>query len=502
MVFIMNAVKELSDYFSEIMHLNYIQSLLGWDQQVNMMGYKSVAGKVEQIAIIHQLIHKRLTSEKLKKLIIEAEKVKNLSDTDSAIIRESKRAYEQEIKLPEELVIEIAKTTTSAQQVWQEARQKNDFKLFQPLLEKNIELQIEKAKKLETHPDLYSTLIDLFEPSATYEWINSVFKPIKSKLKDFVKKLDTSPNKPNDAIFKKHYEPDKQFELSRKIIEKLHFDLDRGRQDRSTHPFTTSLAALDTRITTRTTEPFPDCITSTIHECGHALYEMGIKEELHDTILGQGTSMAIHESQSRMWENFIGRSKEFWTYWYPTFQEYFPENLKNYPLNEFHRAINIVEPSFIRVNADEVSYGLHIILRFELEKGLIDGKIQANELPGLWNSKFEELLGIIPPDDTKGVLQDVHWSSGYFGYFPTYFLGNLYAGQIYSYALKQNPNFPQDYEKGEFFGLLSYLRENIHQYGSIYRANDLIKRVTGEALNPEYFLKYIEQKYYPIYKIS
>jgi carboxypeptidase Taq len=202
-----------------------------------------------------------------------------------------------------------------------------------------------------------------------------------------------------------------------------------------------------------------------------------------------------------MWENFIGRSKEFWTYWYPTFQEYFPENLKNYSVEEFHRSINIVKPSFIRVNADEVSYGLHIILRFEIEKGLIDGDIQSNELPELWNSKFEELLGIVPPDDTNGVLQDVHWSGGSIGYFPTYLLGNLYAAQIYNSALKKNPTLLEDFKKGNFSTLLTYLRENIHQYGSIYRANDLIKRVTGETLNPDYFMNYIKQKYYPIYGI-
>ncbi|MFW9896654.1 MAG: carboxypeptidase M32, partial [Candidatus Thorarchaeota archaeon] len=264
---------------------------------------------------------------------------------------------------------------------------------------------------------------------------------------------------------------------------------------------TTSLAALDVRITTRTTEPFPDCITSSIHEYGHAIYEMGIKKELHDTILCSGTSMGIHESQSRMWENVVGRSKEFWMYWYPTFLEYFPENLKGVPMEEFHRAINIVEPSFIRVNADEVTYGLHIIMRFEIEKDLIEGKIQIRELPEIWNTKFEELLGIVPPNAAQGVLQDVHWSMGSIGYFPSYFLGNLYGAQIYAKALDKMPNLPDDYKKGEFSNLLNFLREKIHQYGAIYRANDLINRVTGENLNSDYFLKYIEKKFTPIYRL-
>ena len=496
----MSVIKELREYFTEIMRLNYIQALLGWDQEVNMMGYKSVKGRSEQRALITQLIHKRVTSEKTGKLIIEAGKLKDLNDIDAAMLREAKREYDLETKLPEELVIEITKTTALAQQAWQKARQEKDFKLFVPLLEKQVELQKEKAKKLETHPDLYSTLIDLYEPGVTYDWIAKVFNPIKPKLIDIVKKLNSSSDKPDDSILKKPYDIDKQFKLSFEIIKKFNFDLGYGRQDRSTHPFTTSLAPLDVRITTRTREDYlNECIFGTIHECGHALYEMGIKEELHETILCTGTSMGIHESQSRTLENYIGRSKEFWTYWYPSFQKYFPEILKNYPMEEFYRAINIVQPSFIRVNADEVTYGLHIILRFELEKDIIDGKVQVNELPEIWNSRFEELLGIVPPDDAEGVLQDIHWSHGYFGYFPTYFLGTLYGAQIYKNALKKNPSLPEEYKKGEFSNIMNYLKEKIHQHGAIYRANDLIKRVTGEDLNPDYFFKYVEEKFYPIY---
>lgn len=496
----MSAIKELREYFAEIMRLNYVEALLNWDQEVNMMGYKELNGRSKQVSLIEKLIHQRVTSDKVGRLIKKAEKL-DLNEIESAMLREITREYNLATKLPEELVTEIAETSILAAKEWREARAKSDFSIFQKLLEKTVELQKEKAEKLGTHPDLYSTLIDLYEPGATYDWIANIFNPIKPKLIDIVKKLNSSPDKPDDSVFKKSFDEDKQFELSREVIKKLNFDFGYGRQDKVTHPFTTSLASLDVRITTRTTEPFPDCITSTIHEYGHAIYEMGIKKELHDTILCNGTSMGIHESQSRMWENFVGRSKEFWMYWYPTFQKYFPENLKNYPLEEFHRAINIVQPSFIRVNADEVTYGLHIILRFEIEKDLIEGKIQVNELPGIWNSRFEELLGIVPPNDAKGVLQDVHWSMGSIGYFPTYFLGNLYAAQIYNSALKANPNLPEDYKKGEFSNLLNYLREEIHQYGSIYRAEKLIQLVTGEALNPDYFLKYIEKKFKPIYRL-
>ena len=355
---------------------------------------------------------------------------------------------------------------------------------------------------METYPDPYSTLIDLFEPGATFKWISDIFKKIKPKLSDFVKKLDLSQNKPNQDILRKKYDEKKQFDLSIELVKKLNFDFNFGRQDLSTHPFTTSLSSVDTRITTRTSENFlNECIFGTIHETGHALYDMGFMKEIHDTILADGCSMGIHESQSRMWENIVGRSREFWKYWYPTFQKYFPENLSNYPIDEFYRAVNVIKPSFIRVNADEVTYGLHIILRFEIERDLIEGKLEVNELPEVWDAKFEDLLGITPSDDAEGCLQDIHWGWGLIGYFPTYFLGSLYASQIYADALSKHPDLPENYEKGEFMPLLTYLRENIHQYGAIYRANELIKRITGEDLNPDYFFKYIEEKFNPIYDL-
>ncbi|MFX0043047.1 MAG: carboxypeptidase M32 [Candidatus Hodarchaeota archaeon] len=498
----MNALEELKEIFTEIKRLSYIRSVLSWDREVNMRNYASLEGRSKQMSLIEKLIHKRITSEKVGKLIKEAEKLSNLNEIESAMLREITREYSLETKLPEKLVMEIVETGTLASKAWQEARSKSDFSLFEKMLEKTYELHKEKAIKLGTHSDIYSTLIDLYEPGATYDWIANIFDPIRPRLIEFVKKLDSSSDKPDDSILKKKYDPNKQFELSFEIIKKLNFDLGYGRQDKSTHPFTTSLAPLDIRITTRTKEDnLKECIFGTIHECGHGLYDMGFKKEIYDTILCDGSSMGIHESQSRMWENFVGRSKEFWIYWYPSFQKYFPEILKDYPLEDFYRAVNTVKPSFIRVNADEVTYGLHIILRFELERELIDGKITVSELPEAWNSKFEELLGIIPPNDAQGVLQDVHWSWGDFGYFPTYFLGNLYGAQIYSDALKKMPYLTEDYKKGEFSNLLNYLRENVHQHGSIYRASDLIKRITGEALNQNYFMDYLKKKYYPIYNL-
>jgi carboxypeptidase Taq len=493
-------MKDLWDHFNEIMKMYYIGALLGWDQQVSMPK-GSVKGRAEQLAFMQKLIHARIKSERTGKLIKNAEKLDGLNEIDLAMIREAKREYKQATKIPDELVVEIARTASLGHVEWEKAREKSDFSIFQPYLEKIIKLRIEFAEKLDTGPTLYSTLIDLFEPGATYNWILKVFNDMKPRLVKIVKKLNAVSDKPTQSILKKNYDPEKQWQISLDIIKKLNFDFNTGRQDKATHPFTTSLSSIDTRITTRIREDYlPDCLFSTIHECGHALYQMGFKEEIHETLLAEGCSSGIHESQSRMWENIVGRSREFWTYWYPIFQKTFPENLRDYPMEEFYRSINVVEPSFIRVDADEVTYGLHIILRFELEKMIIEDNLQASELPALWNEKMEGLLGIVPPNDREGVLQDIHWTSG-FGYFPSYALGNLYAAQIYNSALKKNPSLHDDYKRGEFTNLLNYLKENVHQYGKIYESPDLIKKITGEDLNPDYFIKYVEEKYYPIYGI-
>jgi carboxypeptidase Taq len=374
--------------------------------------------------------------------------------------------------------------------------------MFQPLLDKMIKLQIKKAEKLDTYPSRYSNLIDQYEPGASYEGVSKIFTSLKTKLIRIIDKINSSGIKPDQSILERRYDKEKQWAFSLEVLKKMNFDFNTGRQDKSAHPFTSSVSSNDTRITTRVLENFlPTCLFSTIHECGHTLYEMGFMEEIRDTILADGSSFGFHESQSRLWENIVGRSREFWTYWYPILQKYFPENLKEYPQDEFYKSINCVQPSLIRVEADEVTYGLHIILRFELEKEIIENNLSTTELPSLWNDKMEKLLGITPPDDASGVLQDIHWSSGDFGYFPTYTLGNLYASQIYASAIKKLPFLSEDFEKGDYSNLLAFLRKNVHQYGKIYRPLDLLKKITGEDLNPDYFVNYLEKKFYFVYGI-
>jgi carboxypeptidase Taq len=494
----MSAIKELWIYLNEIKGLKYIEELLEWDLNVNMPK-GSIEGRAEQRELIRSLIHRKLKSNHVGELIKNAEMSNSLTQIDLALIREAKREHDQAKKIPEQLIGEIAKTGALGYIEWEKARLKSDFSRFKPYLEKMVALRTQFAEHLNTGPTLYSSLIDLFEPGATYEWIAKIFNNMKSKLVKIINKLANCSESPNQSILRKFYNADKQWQFSFEIIKKMNFDFNIGRQDKSTHPFTASVSSIDTRITTRIWENFlPACIFGSIHECGHALYDMGFDAQIKGTYLADGCSMGMHESQSRLWENIVGRSREFWVYWYPILQKFFTENLKDYSLDDFYRSINVVKPSFIRVEADEVTYGLHIILRFELEKMMIEDNLQIHELPEIWNSKFEELFGIVPPSDKEGVLQDPHWIGGY-GYFPTYALGNLYGAQIYNKTLKDLPNLPYEYEKGEFSNLLLYLKENIYQYGKIYRASELLKKFTGEDLNSDYFIKYIEDKFYPIY---
>ncbi len=495
----MNKIEELKEHFREIMRLKYIFNVLDYDQQV-FMPKGSVKGRAEQRALIQGLIHDKIISKKTLDLINSVEKETNLNLIDSAILREAKREYEQAIKLPNELVTKIAKTASLGHQAWEKAREKNDYKLFEPILKQIIDLQIEKAEKLATHPSRYSTMIDLYEPGATFEWIDGIFKNLKNHLIRILKKLENSSYKPDNSILKRQYDKERQWEFSLELVKDLNFNFDIGRQDISAHPFTSSLAFKDVRITTRIWENFlPACILGAIHECGHALYEMNLMEEINSTNLASGTSMGIHEAMSRMYENILGRSKEFWNKWYHRLQTYFPENLNNYPEEEFYRALNTVKPSFIRVEADEVTYGLHIILRFEIEKMILENNLPVNELPSVWNEKMTELLGITPPNDALGVLQDVHWSEGFFGYFPSYSLGNLYASQIYSHAKNRITALSDQIQEGNYQPLFSYLKENVFQYGKIYRPRDLLIKITKEDLDPLYFIKYLEDKFLPIY---
>ena len=499
----MTELKELRDYFSKIQRLGYVRNLLTWDQRV-CMPEGANKGRAELISYISKLRHQKLSSDKAKKLIKRAEGNDNLNLIDSAMLREAKKEHKKAVKVPPDLIEEIAKTATLGHKAWEKARAKNQFSIFQPYLSEIINLQKQYADYLDLYPNRYDNLLDEYEPGATSEWLTSLFDRLKSELKKILDKLMTSGEKPTQSVLTKQYSPEKQWDFSREIIRQLNFDFSNGRLDKSVHPFTISIGSSDVRITNRIMKNFlPSCIFGGIHECGHALYEMGFMDEIESTFLANPCSMGIHESQSRLWENMIGRSKEFWQdVWYPKLKQYFPKRLNNYPAHEFYRSINTVKPSLIRVEADELTYSLHIILRFELEKQIFRDKIKPGELPQLWNEKMEELLLLTPKNDAEGVLQDVHWSGGAFGYFPSYALGNLYAAQIYDTAVGEINELSNSLSHGNYKPLLNYLRENIHQYGRIYPPRELIQKITGEKLKPKYFLEYLKNKFFSIYRIG
>ena len=352
----------------------------------------------------------------------------------------------------------------------------------------------------ENHP--YDALIDLYEPKTTVKELDVLFKDVRNQLVDFVKEIANSPQH-EDILMKQYYPKEKQLAYTESILTNMGYDFEAGRQDISTHPFSTSFSSQDSRVTTRVNEnDLSEILWSSIHEGGHALYEQGLKIENYGLPEGTYLSLGIHESQSRLWENNVGRSLAFWNNQFPKLQETFPENLTNYSVKDFYNAMNIVKSSLIRTNADELTYHFHVLIRYEIEKELIAGAIEVNDLPSIWNAKYKEYLNIEVPSDTKGVLQDIHWSHGSFGYFPTYSLGSFYAAQFFHKAAQEIPDLENKIEKGNFSELLTWLRTNIHQHGRIYSANELCEKVTGEKLNFSYFMNYAKKKYTSIYQLS
>lgn len=350
--------------------------------------------------------------------------------------------------------------------------------------------------------DRYNDLLEDYEPGMTTEVLDQIFAYIKEKTIPLLRQIMAAKSGPHAEVVKRNYPIQGQRELCLKVLEAMGYDFNKGRLDVSTHPFTIKINSGDIRITTRYEENFLNSgLFSTIHEGGHGLYEQNIDEALLDTSLSEAASTGIHESQSRFWENILGRSKGFWNYFGPIVQNTFPQSLKNTTVEELYRAVNKIEPSFIRVEADEVTYNLHIILRYELERDLIDGVITVADLPRLWKEKMEAYLGITPPNDREGVLQDIHWADGMFGYFPTYSLGNVYAAQFTKKLKADLPNYDELVESGNFKPILAWLKENIHRHGALLEPSELVKKVTGEEINPQYFVEYIEAKYKGIYEI-
>ncbi|MBN1798320.1 MAG: carboxypeptidase M32 [Spirochaetales bacterium] len=490
----------------EIVLLAHTGALLGWDQET-YMPVKALQERSEQIALLQGMIHSKMTDPRCGELLnnlgaTAATAMGNagLAELDRAFIRELFRRYNRAVKIPQSLVVEMAKTTSIAQGVWINARKDSDFKLFQPHLEKIITLLKQVADCLGYKDSVYDPLLDEYEPWMTTKEVEQVFSSLKEPLVRLVQQIVASKQKPDETVLAAVFPEHKQLEFNLLVLKAMNFEFERGRLDVSAHPFTTTLGADDIRLTTRYNERFfPTALFGTIHECGHGLYELGFGQELKGTLLGNAASLGIHESQSRLWENMVGRSLAFWKGFFPQLKQFFPDTLKNVEYEQFYRAINAVKPSLVRVEADEVTYNLHIILRFELEKKLISGELKVQDLPQAWDQESKNLLGIEPDNHAQGCLQDIHWSMGAFGYFPTYTLGNLYAAQFFETLCKEQPELEQELEQGNLKPVRTWLLENIHSHGAVYPAGELCRRVTGEKLNPRFFIEYLQKKFGTLY---
>ena len=494
-------LNQLKTILFEVADLNAASAVLGWDQQTYMPS-GSAEGRGEQLATLGQIAHIKFTSDEVGRLLDELEpQTRQLEpDSDDArLIKVTRREYDKNTKVPTEWVAEFARVTTVGQQVWQEARVENNFAKFQPYLEKIIDLRRRYAAIFAPYDHVYDPLLDDFEPGMKTAEVKEIFGKLRPQQVELIKAIGERPQV-DDSFLHQSFDEQKQWDFGVEVITKMGYDWQRGRQDRSAHPFTTNFGIDDVRITTKFLPDFvSSAIFSTVHETGHALYEQGVDHALARTPLAGGASLGLHESQSRLWENLVGRSYPFWQHFYPRLQEYFPAQLGNVNLDTFYKGINKVQPSLIRIEADEATYNLHIMLRLELEIALIEGSLQVKDLPQAWNTRMQEYLGVTPSNDKNGVLQDIHWSGGMVGYFSTYALGNLISAQLWERINRDIPNLDDQIRGGEFSSLLGWLRTNIHRHGAKYEPQELVQRITGSKIDPAPYMRYLNGKFSQVY---
>jgi carboxypeptidase Taq len=519
-------ITELLETLHEIADLGALGALANWDQETAMPpGAAEVRGG--QLATLEGILHERVVSQRLGALIgeltaamapsaetaaeattvagtsVDADEVTAWTDADRGLVRHAQREYERATKLPKGLVQEIAKTQALSFAAWREARANDDFAAFAPLLSRMVTLQREVADRYGYKESRYDALLDIYEPGLTASRVDALFKRVREISVAVLQRIQRSGHTVDTSCLSGDFPTERQVALCERALRDMGYDFARGGIEQSPHPFTSSFGSpFDVRVTIRPDERFLQAaVMAALHEGGHAVYEQGSDPALVRTPLAGGASLGAHESQSRLWENAIGRSEPYWKAQFAAVREAFPEQYKNVDPATFARALNAVAPSLIRVEADEVTYNLHIIVRFELEKALINGDVAIESLPRLWNEKYQEYLGITPPNDADGVLQDIHWSHGGFGYFPTYTLGNLYAAQIYATLRRDFPDFDERLVRGDRRFALEWLRARMYRFGAIYEPEELIERVTGEKPNPDYFERYLNEKFARVYDL-
>jgi carboxypeptidase Taq len=494
---------ELKRRLAEVNDLVKARSLLFWDQRT-MMPAKGAAIRAEQLGTLSKLAHDRFTSDEIGALLDDVsdyEKGLPYESDEASLIRVARRDYDRERRVPAELRRDLTHAAAAGYPAWVDARARSDYASFLPYLERNVELRRRYAECFDVD-EPYDALLDEYEPGMKTAEVREVFDVLKPELIGLVHAVADHQDGVDNSFLRGSFPADRQRRLSLAVLEALGFEHDSWRLDETQHPFASGMATGDIRITTRFKEhDVSDALFSTMHEFGHGIYERSIDPALERTPLCRGVSMALHESQSRLWENLVGRSRPFWSFFYPTFQSIFPE-FAEVEEEAFYRAVNKVEPAHIRVEADEVTYSLHIILRFELEQELLSGELDLRELPAAWNSRMQKYLGVTVTDDAQGVLQDTHWSGASLGYFPTYALGNVISLQIWEQALAAMPDLADQLGRGEFGELREWLRDQLYRYGRKLEPKELIERMTGGGLDPAPYLRYLKQKVGEVYGIE
>jgi len=499
------SLEALKKRTAEIGHLRRVASVLEWDLQTYMPP-GGAEGRAEQLALLSRLSHEMFTDAETGRLLERAEAEAKDADPDSdeaRLLCNVRRDFDRAVKIPNALVAELSRHAALTEDRWAKARAENDFAAFAPSLEKMFDLVRQVAAHLGYKDDPYDPLLEGYEPGMKTADVAAIFADLKPRLIELTQAITNAPQRADGAPPQGHFPVEAQSALTLRVVQALGYDLRRGRQDQTPHPFCTTFSRDDVRITTRFDERSLDvALYASLHEAGHALYEQGLPAAHDNTPIGDAASAGVHESQSRLWENLVGRSRAFCTFLFPLLQETFPGPLEGWTAERFYRTVNRVRPSFIRVEADEVTYNLHILLRFELERDLLADRLKVADLPEAWNARMQAYLGITPPDDARGVLQDVHWAGGLVGYFPTYTLGNLMAAQMWHVIRQALPDLHAQIKRGDFAPLLNWLRENVHRHGSKYLPDELIVKATGEPLTSQRYVEYLTSKFNDLYALG
>ena len=496
---------QVCDHARQTAVLASVAETLGWDERT-MMPSAGAEHRAAQTTLLSGLLHERQTDPRLGHWLGQLAQSPLAADPHSdagATIRQLKRQYDKQVKLPKTLVEELTRVSVLGQSAWEQAKREDDFARLRPWLEQMFALKRQQAEALGYAEHPYDALLDDFEPNERTSTIRTVLGGLRRELVPLVEAIGQSGRRPDISILSRRFPVAVQEALGREAAARIGFDFRRGRLDVTAHPFCAGLGPNDCRITTRYNEhAWNESFFGILHESGHAIYDQGLRREQYGLPPGEAISLGIHESQSRLWENLVGRSRPFWEFWFPVAKQRFPEALGDVSFEAFYFAINDVRPSLVRIEADEATYNLHILIRFELEVAILEGQLAVADLPGAWNDKYQEYLGIQPPNDSQGVLQDIHWPAGLIGYFPTYALGNLYACQMMAQATKDLGELAGQFRQGEFVPLREWLREQVHQAGQCWTAAQLIERVTGRPLTSETWIAYLRGKLTPLYGLA